>query len=84
MDWFDKIESVSNKQQFLEFVNLLSADYRKNRDEWENKSIDLFLQAIEGWMEDMEAFYENSGLDTPKNINWNFLANMLYVGKIYE
>ncbi|WP_281487056.1 DUF7660 family protein [Lysinibacillus sphaericus] len=43
MDWFDKIESVSNKQQFLEFVNLLSADYKKNRDEWENKSIDLFL-----------------------------------------
>ncbi|WP_447402971.1 MULTISPECIES: DUF7660 family protein [unclassified Lysinibacillus] len=42
------------------------------------------FQAIEGWMEDMEGFYENSGLDTPKNIDWNFLANMLYVDKIYE
>ncbi|WP_432443463.1 DUF7660 family protein [Lysinibacillus sphaericus] len=39
---------------------------------------------MEGWMEDMEGFYENFGLDTPKNIDWNFLANMLYVDKIYE
>lgn len=29
MDWYNKIENVSNKQQFLEFVNLLSADYKK-------------------------------------------------------
>ena len=84
MDWYNKIENVSNKQQFLEFVNLLSTDYQKNIDEWENKSIDLFLQAIEGWMEDMEGFYENSGLDTPKNIVWKLLSIMLYVGKIYE
>lgn len=35
-------------------------------------------------MEDMEGFYENSGLDTPKNIDWKLLSIMLYVGKIYE
>ncbi|WP_042474010.1 DUF7660 family protein [Bacillus ndiopicus] len=82
MDWYDKIENVTNKEQFLEFVNLLSDDYKKNRDEWENKSIDLYLQAIESWMEDMEEFYGHS--DAPISINWNFLSKMLYVGKIYE
>ncbi|MEQ6358029.1 hypothetical protein ABNX05_25880 [Lysinibacillus sp. M3] len=84
MDWYDIIENVSNKQQFLDFVNLLSADFKKNRDEWENKSIDEFLQGIEGWVDSMEGFFENSGLETPQNINWNFLSIMLYVGKIYE
>ena len=84
MDWYDIIENVSNKQQFLDFVNLLSADFLKNRDEWENKSIDEFLQGIEGWVDSMESFFENSGLETPQNIDWNFLSMMLYVGKIYE
>ncbi|MGE8036290.1 DUF7660 family protein [Lysinibacillus sp. NPDC093692] len=84
MDWYDIIENVSNKQQFLNFVNLLSADFLKNRDEWENKSIDEFLLGIEGWVESMEGFFENSGLETPENINWNFLSMVLYVGKIYE
>lgn len=84
MDWYDKIESISNKQDFLEFVNLLSVDYKQNIDEWENISIDFYLEAIEGWVEDMESFFENTGSETPKNIDWHFLAIILYVGKIYE
>ena len=84
MDWYEEIENVSNKQQFLEFINSLSADYKEHRGEWENKSIDLYLEGIGDWVEVMEYYFKNTGLDTPENINWNLLALMLYIGKIYE
>ena len=84
MGFYEKIEQVTTKDQFLEFLNLLTKDFKHNVDEWENKSIDNYLEAIESWIEDMEGYYMNSGLPVPNNIDWNFLATIFYVGKIYE
>ncbi|MEY9974758.1 hypothetical protein ABH966_005175 [Lysinibacillus sp. RC46] len=84
MEFYEKIEQVTTKDQFLEFLNLLTKDFKHNVDEWENKSIDNYLEAIESWIEVMESFYKNSDLPVPNNIDWNFLAQIFYVGKIYE
>ena len=39
---------------------------------------------ISSWVEDMEGYYVNMGLEMPSDINWQFIANLFYVGKIYE
>ncbi|MDM5248889.1 MULTISPECIES: hypothetical protein [unclassified Lysinibacillus] len=84
MEFYEKIEQVATKDEFLEFLNMLSKDFKLNVDEWENKSINNYLEAIESWIEAMEGYYINSGLPVPNNIDWNFLATVFYVGKIYE
>lgn len=84
MEFYEKIEQVTTKNQFLEFLNLLNKDFKLNVDEWENKSIDNYLEAIESWIEEMEGYYKNNNLPVPNNIDWNFLATIFYVGKIYE
>lgn len=84
MEFYEKIEQVATKDEFLEFLNILSKDFKLNVDEWENKSINYYLEAIESWIEDMEGYYKNSDLPVPNNIDWNFLAHIFYVGKIYE
>ena len=84
MEIYEKIEQVTTKDEFLEFLIMLSKDFKLNVDEWENKSINYYLEAIESWIEDMEGYYMNSGLPVPNNIDWNFLATIFYVGKIYE
>lgn len=34
--------------------------------------------------EDMDGYYSNIGKGVPTDINWNFIATLLYAGSIYE
>lgn len=76
------IESISDKEDFLSFIQRLVVDYRENPQKWENKSVDEYLQAMVSWIEDFSSSEFN-------NIDWNkidytTLAKLLYMGKIYE
>lgn len=83
MDYITKIiESISDKEDFLSFIQRLIVDYRENPQKWENKSVDEYLQAMVSWIEDFSSSEFN-------NIDWNkidytTLAKLLYMGKIYE
>lgn len=84
MSIYQEIKNVKTKEDFLKFLGILAEDNRNNTEEWENKTIESYLESIQSWIEDMEGYYENNNLEVPKNIDWNFFANVFYVGKIYE
>jgi hypothetical protein len=78
------LKNIKTKNDFIEFINVLIDDINKNPEEWEDKSVASYLESIQSWIEDMEGYYHNTGQETPRDINWNFIATLLYVGKIYE
>lgn len=78
------INNITTKEDFLIFLKTLRDDRRTNSIEWENPQIDSYLDGIVSWVEDMDGYYYNMGLDVPTNINWSFIATLFYVGKIYE
>lgn len=80
----DVLETVNNKSDFIDFINLLKNDFILNQADWENQNIKDFLDAMGNWVEDMEGFYENQDKELPKNIPWNVFSNILYASKIYE
>lgn len=84
MKLYNEIKKISDKDQFTEFIGMLIKDFKSNPDVWENRDIESFLEGIKSWVEDMEGYYENNNLQIPQNIDWNFLANLFYVGKLYE
>lgn len=84
MDIIEKIDGIKDKEDFISFINFLLTDNRVNNDEWENKDILSYLDAISSWVEDMEGYYQNMKIDIPANIDWKFIASLFYVGKIYE
>lgn len=84
MELYKEIKKVSDKDQFINFINLLLKDYKTNPSSWENKNIENFLEGINSWIEDMEGYYENNKLPIPQNVDWNFIANLFYAGKLYE
>ena len=84
MDCNQLIENMHTKDDFINFLKYLKEDYNKNRHEWVNKNIDIYLESIASWADDMEGYYQNMNIETPQNINWNFIATLYYVGKIYE
>ncbi|QUL56557.1 hypothetical protein KDC22_08720 [Paenibacillus tritici] len=84
MELYKEIKKVSDKDQFSEFIGVLVNDFKSNPGDWENRDIESFLEGIKSWVEDMEGYYENNNLPIPQNIDWNFLAHLFYVGKLYE
>ncbi|MBU5677859.1 hypothetical protein KQI88_15685 [Alkaliphilus sp. MSJ-5] len=78
------LKNVKNKEDFIEFINVLLKDINENPDDWEDKHVFSYLESIQSWVEDMEGYYSNTKQEIPKDINWNFIATLLYVGKIYE
>lgn len=76
------IEQIENKADFIHFLNLLSKDFEKHPNEWENKTIPTFLEQMASWIEDYSACPAN-------DIKWDMLdfkvlAQIIYTGKIYE
>ncbi len=84
MDFNSIINNIESKEDFIEFLNTLSVNKEERSEEWENKDISSYLEGIGSWVEDMEGYFINMKKEMPKNIDWKFIATLLYVGKIYE
>ena len=80
----ETLDGIKTKKDFIMFVNLLKEDYTINQAEWENPSIDMFLDAMAVWTEHIERYYKNCDEEIPKNIPWKIFANILLASKIYE
>ena len=96
MELHDLLESVSDEQSFLTFVNALRKDrevdvateksspsspYGPTQGGWENVTIESFLESACSWAEDT-GFGESQGLRGTSP--WKKFATFLYLGKIYE
>lgn len=83
MDCISKrIEEISDKKAFLAFLDELNSSFLTNSEEWENRTIDEFLNAMQSWIEDYSSS-EFNDIDWGK-VDYSLLARILYMGKIYE
>lgn len=86
MELYEQCSTVQNGEDLAKFLNMLANDFKENRaddNEWQNTSIDDFLESIAGWIED-----NNSPLSLDR-IEWTpqkaqEIAKLFYMGKIYE
>ena len=83
MDCISKrIEEISDKKAFLAFLSELNSRFLTNSEEWENRTINEFLDAMQSWIEDYSSS-EFNDIDWGK-VDYSLLARILYMGKIYE
>jgi hypothetical protein len=76
---------VTDRRSFIEFLELLREDFVDNPQEWENKNLPDFLEALSSYTEDIQGYYDN----TEQHINadapgWTTFADMFKGAKIYE
>lgn len=81
---YEELNNIATRGDFLQFMDNLIKDNKYNEKEWENKEICSYLESISSWVESMEGFYLNMGQEKPADIDWQFIATLFYVGKIYE
>jgi len=85
MDVFEaKIAAINTKEDFISFIELLANDLRNNHGEWENDTLESYLEAIASSTEDIEGYYQNKNIPIPQGVNWKIFATILITAKMYE
>lgn len=74
MTLHEMLEAVEDQASFLRFVEALQHDRNNHGEEWQNSSIDMFLESSAAWLNDT----------SPSEASWKLFASFLYAGKIYE
>lgn len=78
------LSNVKSKEDLIEFINVLIKDIYDKPVDLEVNPLIVYLESIQSWIEDMDGYYINTKQDIPRDIDWNFIATLLYIGKIYE
>lgn len=78
---FDIANEVKDEKSFLNFINELRNDRINRKEEWENESIEAFLESAYDWGK--ESIQGLRFYDKPDN-PWKRCAQIIYMGKIYE
>lgn len=74
-----------SKQEFIQFIENLKLDFIENKEQWENKTIEDYLEAISHYVEDIDGYYKNSNQDINlEKVNWKVLSDILKGSSIYE
>jgi len=60
------------------------ADLREHPTEWENHTLDRFLEALAAALEGLSSRYPNRGQPLPKTATWKILAETLVTASGYE
>lgn len=77
--------TVTDRQSFIKFADLLRQDFIDNPENWENTTVDTFLAAISSYADDIQGYYDN----TKQNVNadqpgWQVFADILKGATMYE
>lgn len=80
----NELQKIETREEFISFLNYLRQDFVKNSKKWENQSLEEYLEAMQGWVSDMDGFYKNQGLVLPTPIPWKVFANILFAARMYE
>ena len=75
---------VGSREELVVFIESLVEDFRSNPEKWENGNLERFLEAMAGWVDDMEGYYANTGEDMLELPPWRLLADILQAAKSYE
>lgn len=84
MELYERVEKVKSRNDLIKFINHLRMDLKINKDDWENITLEDFLEAMEAWVNDMEGLYLNSNEPIPKQPSWKTISDMLYASSMYE
>jgi hypothetical protein len=80
----ERIESIKSKEDLADFVEALRSDLEVNAADWENPTLDRFLEAMAVWIRSLDQYYKNTGQPRADLPSWKTLADILYASKIYE
>jgi len=76
---------VVDRESFINFLELFHEDLLRNKDSWENSTLERFLEAMSAYAKDIQFVYNNTGQNINANApSWKVFADILKGASIYE
>jgi hypothetical protein len=84
MHLHEMLNEIRSKDDLLVLLTALRQDLVANKEDWENPTLDSYLEAMQGWIQDMDGYYSNINQTIPEQPTWKVFADILYAAKMYE
>ncbi len=76
---------VKDRQTFIKFLDLLHQDLLQQPQNWENKTLPDFLEALARYTEDIQGYYDNTNANVDaEKAAWSTFADIFKGAKVYE
>jgi hypothetical protein len=77
--------NVTDRKSFVKFIKLLHADLQTNPKEWENKTLEEFLEAMSRYAEEIQGYYDNTNQAVnAQEASWQLFADIFKGSTMYE
>ncbi len=77
-------KDIKTKNDLIKFIKSLAKEASIDSENWANKDLPSFLEAMAAWVEDMEGYYKNQEELTPVHPSWKTIGEILKASTIYE
>ena len=84
MNLNEQVNLINSREEFVLFVQNLLDDLKERAEEWENRDLESYLDAIAAWTADMDGYYANRGQILTEPIGWKTFGEILIAAKYYE
>ena len=78
------VQSIKNKNDLAKFIKLLLEDMKNNDNDWENNTLERYLESMSAWLVDCDGLSLNLDKEIPKQPDWNTIGEILLAAKYYE
>jgi hypothetical protein len=77
-------DGISNRDEFVAYVQELRKDFLANGAAWENQDIPSFLDGLAEWVQyGMDGSYHNQGIPMPEKPDWIDFARILTAARVF-
>jgi len=76
--------NVRSKEDLAVFLALVLRDYAQHGDQWENRDLPSFIEALQRWLEDSDGYYANQNEEVGSVSPWRHIADAVAAARIYE
>lgn len=71
--------------EFIEFLKEFRKDLEVNKSNWENRTLENFLEAMEAYTADVQGYYDNMKMDIDADKpTWENFKTILQGASVYE
>jgi hypothetical protein len=83
-DLTETVEQIQTQSDFVAFAHALVKNLKEKPEEWENRDLGSFLEALAAWVDDMYGYYQGKGDPIPLHPSWKTLGQILLASRMYE
>jgi hypothetical protein len=84
MKLHEMVPEIETKADLVAFIQALAQDLKANPDDWENRTLPAYLEALADWVDGSEYYYINHKRPVPVAPSWRDVGEMLMAAKMYE